>query len=837
MAITMRKHILPLMVVGCALALCVHEPVSADPHLRPSPGALSGKRIMVSPGHGWTWQNTSQFWYTQRGVTNGVVEDFSNAMLVADFLEPYLVNAGAQVVNPRERSYQPIEFIGDDGDTSYFETGTWTASSNVSGYWGSGYRYAAVNATETATAGWNFTITEPGRYPVYVRWTQGTDRTNDALYRVHHATGTAEVILDQNQYQYTNPYDNVSETVHQGGRWVFLGEWEFTPASACTVEVSNQANTGSFVIVDACRVGGGMGSIDRGGGTSGRPRWEECSRYYAEFHGMPGTVWDSSTTDANDNVTCPSRMLKWWGDFDLHFALHSNASGGSGTARGTVTYTYNNATTQHPQALLNDSVAFAQLVQDECMRVNNVHAAANGDTWNDRGLNTANFGELRVNDKTPACLLESAFHDNVDDAYYLRDPRWRHDTARAIYKAIARYFDPNATISPLPPTHLRMVNTGNGEVTISWKAQPDPLEPGATPTGYRVYLSNDGFAFDSGRVANGSTSHTLTGLQPGETVFAKVTATNVGGESLDSEVICARTPDSDAQGLGTPLLIVSGYDRLDEYTWYQQGATNRTGDMHVRNTRDTIVRHALAAANATTVGGGSYFFDGASNEAVEDSDIALAGYAVVDWVLGNESTVDETFSDTEQSLVESYLSGGGKLFASGSEIAWDLDQQGSTSDRAFFENSLGAVYVADSSNDWTVDAMAGGLFDGLGGFSFDDGTGDSYTVGYPDVIAPSATGGASAVLEYSPGSTAAVASSNVIVMGFPFETINEAAARDEIMQRVLRELADTYTGVYTGGGGGGDDDEDSGCAVSPATGWAMLVLLLIPAFWWRRRTA
>lgn len=830
-------------ILLAALAVCViHDPAAADPHHRPSTGPLAGKRIMVSPGHGWTWQNSSNFWYTQRGVNNGVVEDFSNAMLAIDFLIPYLVNAGADVVVPRERSYQPIEFTGDDGDGNYFETGTWTTSTSVSGFWGSGYRWANVAPTETATAGWNFSIANEGRYPVYVRWTQGTDRTNDALCRVHHAGGIAEVTLDQNQHSYTNSYDSVTETAHQGGRWVFLGEWEFTPASGARVEISNQASSGSIVVVDACKVGGGVGSIDRGGGTSGRPRWEECSRYYAEYHGFPSSVYDiNGLDDGSDNVSTPPRMLKEWKEFDLAFALHSNASGGSGTARGTVTYTYDNSSTQHPAALLNDSVAYATLVQNEVMRVNNAWAAANSDTWNDRGLNTANFGELRTNNKTPSCLLESAFHDNAQDAWYLRQPGWRHDTARAIYKAIVRYFNSSATIMPLPPTHVRMQNTGVGQITLNWRPQADPLEAGAAPTGYRVYLSDDGFSFDSGRDANGSASHTLTGLSPNQTVFARVTAVNAGGESLWSEMLCARTPSVQAGGLATPLLIVSGYDRLDEFTWYQQGATNQSGDMHVRNGRNTVRRHALAAANATTTGGGSFFFDGASNEAVEDADIALAGYAVTDWVLGNESTQDETFSPTEQSLVSTYLAGGGKLFASGGEIGWDLDAQGSTADRAFYNGVLETNYISDDSNDYTVDAVTGGVFDGVASFTFDDGTGSSYTVGYPDVIEPDPSGSALDVLEYSAGNTAGVVSANVVVFGFPFETINETTARDALMQAVLRSLAPSYTGVNpnpgggngSGSGGGGDD---SGCAVT-VSGVAPFALLMFALLVWRRRKA
>ena len=383
-----------------------------------------------------------------------------------------------------------------------------------------------------------------------------------------------------------------------------------------------------------------------------------------------------------------------------------------------------------------------------------------------------------------------------------------------------------------------MRNTGAGAVSISWQPVADPLESGATPTGYRVYLSNDGFSFDEGRSANGTNSHVLTGLQPGQTVFARVTAVNAGGESLWSEMTCARTPDAQAEGLGTPLLLVSGYERLDEYTWYQQGATNQDGDMHVRNRRDALRRHALAASQATTTAGGSYFFDSASNEAIESGSVALTGYPLVDWVLGNESTADETFSATEQAVVSAYLAAGGHLFVSGAEIGWDLDAQGTAADRAFFNGPLATNYVSDSSNDYSVDAVSGGLFDGLPSFTFDDGIGSAYTVSYPDVIEPAAGASSSAVLEYSSGVTAGVADSSVVVLGFPFETIDQANARNAFMQRTLRALAPNYTGLNpTPGGastGSGNSNDSSGCAVA-AGGLAPLLLWMIVAVWLRRK--
>jgi hypothetical protein len=110
---------------------------------------------------------------------------------------------------------------------------------------------------------------------------------------------------------------------------------------------------------------------------------------------------------------------------------------------------------------------------------------------------------------------------------------------------------------------------------------------------------------------------------------------------------------------------------------------------------------------------------------------------------------------------------------------------------------------------------------------FDDGSGDAYTVGYPDVIAPST--GFNASLEYSAGNLAAVEGNGVIYLAFPFETITGAASRNEIVQAVARDLIPSYDGTDGPGfptGSGDGSNDDGGCAAIPAhTNFYMLILL------------
>src|SRR5690606_33060619 len=94
--------------------------------------------------------------------------------------------------------------------------------------------------------------------------------------------------------------------------------------------------------------------------------------------------------------------------------------------------------------------------------------------------------------------------------------------------------------------------------------------------------------------------------------------------------------------------------------------------------------------------------DTVSNEQVGSGAVNLNDYDLVIWMAGEESTVDETFSASEQAAVSSYVAGGGKLFASGAEMGWDLVAEGSASDQAFFANTLKAGYVADDAGTYNA---------------------------------------------------------------------------------------------------------------------------------------
>ncbi len=328
----------------------------------------------------------------------------------------------------------------------------------------------------------------------------------------------------------------------------------------------------------------------------------------------------------------------------------------------------------------------------------------------------------------------------------------RYDSNRVeLWDALDRYF---GTV----PRDLRVVNVDLGALRISWA-------PVKGASSYRVYESDDGFTFDGG-TAVADTTVLLQGLPIGTVPYVRVASLTEGGESPPGEVLGARVSVMPAT-----VLIVHGFDRR----W-------------AGNTRDYVRQHA-SSLSALGIA-----FDACSNEAVVDGRVSLADYAAVDWVLGNESTSDESFAWAEQGLVAAYLKSGGRLLVSGSEVGYDLEAQGSAADQAFYHDYLKTDYVGDDAGVYQAQGVPGSIFSGISPFGFDDGTHGTYDVAYPDWIA--GYGGSTACLTYTGtaytagvqfGGTVPGGSSpcRIVSLGFPLETVYATAMRDTLFSRVM----------------------------------------------------
>ncbi|BBO34820.1 N-acetylmuramoyl-L-alanine amidase [Lacipirellula parvula] len=782
-------------------------------------GPLTGKIVYTSGGHGIEYEggSTNNGWLSDRPDYNEIVEDFGNQDQLTYFAD-YLLRAGATVVPMRPVGHQLNEVVLDNDLPAVTYTGTWSNSSSTRYYdedYGATadtvpYRYAstAVGA-ETAVATYTPNIPEEGFYPVYTWVLAGTDRTSQ-LYKINHTGGQTQIRVDHSKV---------------GSGWVYLGTYHFdagSSASMGSVQISNEGAAGKVVIADAIRFGNGMGDLREGAGgfgtgtVSGYPREDESS-YFWLYRSMGMGITPSSVLGTG-NVSAPSNMAQYMNQnsnpfgTSVYISFHSNGTTGdpaTATARGAMGLYDSSAATPHQTDL---ALFTGRQINQDLQALNGVFE----NNWSNRTTHSSSgdFGEidLGLSAEMDATIIEVGFHDNTLDSQMLRDQKVRDQIGRSTYEAVLEYFDAwgglNApTTVASAPKIASAVSNSAGEVTLTWSAGPSGGVYGAAATGYRIYASVDGYGFDGGTLVSGAgtTTATLAGYDPTIPYFFKIVAVNAGGESKASEVLNVLPSGGPKQ-----ILVVSGFDRFDRtqnarYPYYSP-AGNLVDRVWARynNSFDYTVQVAEAIQASTS----GVHVASASNEAIISGAVNLADYDAVIWILGNESTTNRTFDATEQTKVEAFIAGGGHLFVTGSEIGWDLDQ--ANNGRSFFEGTLKSNYVADDANTYNVVAPVGGIFAGLT-FSFDNGA-QYYNVSYPDVIAPQA--GAISALTYSGGTGGSAGvqvagtggRGNIVVFGFPFETITTTANRAAVMDRVLdffgvgAVVPPTPTGDFNGDG-------------------------------------
>lgn len=393
-------------------------------------------------------------------------------------------------------------------------------------------------------------------------------------------------------------------------------------------------------------------------------------------------------------------------------------------------------------------------------------------------------------------ILETAFHSSAADCTVMKTLAGREWIARSAVQGIVDHLSGHYADSTVPaayapdaPLTVGALNSASGTVTVSWTMAATHAAGGDAPTGFLIYSSEDGRGFGNPvAVSGGATrSRVLTGLTEGATLFFRVCATNAGGQSANSPVAGVRVTSA---GAPADVLVVDGFTRSDSFLAPTRYVPNGLvyGNMTLVRPRminhcDYVKEHGLALAAAAQT------FD---SVAAADALSLLSNYSKVVWILGEESTADETFSSSEQTAVTSYLNDGGRMFVSGAEIGWDLDAYGSSSDKLFFTNVLRTAYVSDSGGTRFVTGTASGFLNGVSiAFNYTNLLNDIYAANYPDVL--SAGGGATVAAVYGPsaaGTSGAViqysnATYRTVVMGFPFETITNATTRATVMSRAM----------------------------------------------------
>lgn len=145
------------------------------------------------------------------------------------------------------------------------------------------------------------------------------------------------------------------------------------------------------------------------------------------------------------------------GTYDLHLALHSNASapGNYGGTRGIIVFYYPGS---------SNGKRAAELVADNLKAIyplpNRVRTEA-----------TTSIGEVRQ-PRAPSVFIELGYHDNVDDATWVQSHLM--ETARAIVLALTEYFN-IPFFSPGAPRRQGVVDVDWGYLNI--RSRPSTSAP------------------------------------------------------------------------------------------------------------------------------------------------------------------------------------------------------------------------------------------------------------------------------------------------------------------------------------------------------------------------
>ncbi|MDA3864552.1 MAG: fibronectin type III domain-containing protein [Deltaproteobacteria bacterium] len=754
-------------------------------------GILYGKSVYLSPGHGWYY--TGSGWTTQRGLSYGIVEDLSNAETIDQFLVPCLQKAGAHVVPVREIDVNKAMVIVDNDDLDqapqrglYQETGDAGLffTSSVAGFayqdsYDTGVnpfslgtnRLLDTSLNETARFVHVFNVPHSGYYNVYISYSAWHQRAPDAHYIVNHPGGQTHFRVDQR---------------HHGGTWVLLGKFFFMAGqnenygSVALANDSEFAGTDIQVSTDAVRIGGGYGIIARGGSISGKPRFEECCRYYAQFAGAPTSVYDSSSGDHSDDVSCRSRLTAWIheeGEDSVYFSYHTNAGGG----RGTSTYVYSSNPPDGsyiPGAGTAGSDDLAHLVQSRFVDSFDYHFESG---WSDRGVRSAYFGELNPSYHdwdVPAALVEALFHDSVADTEYYRQPWSRYIAGRAACHAIIEYFAQKDGITlvlpPEPPIALRAYNDGSGRVRVEWEPPPSDPTGGDVAQSYNLYYGPLVNAFGSPRHVQ-DTSVLLENLQPGQLLYFKVAAVNEGGESLATAPVAVKVSAQDR----SQVLFIDAFSRFDSgLNWLQNlGYTDPVHRILLREIndhREGISRHAPHfAENQVT-------FDTWQWEALAVATPELDLYLGINLIMGRGT--EEMPAEVISALAD-YVAGGGKLFISGSKVATTLQNTGNS---GFLTSVLGISGFSENAFTSTIIFEPEGIFGGISSASLNDGSVSGYLVSGLENFN---TDTGEYPLHYDTGENAGVKheldSGKVVSWGVPLELVEDYQDRSIIVSGIL----------------------------------------------------
>ncbi len=817
---------------------------------------LQNRHLSIWASHGRYYNLKDKLWRWQRPALFGTREDLFTQTIVTPYLIPMLEKAGAIVFTPRERDWQDHEAVIDN-DTRKAADGSryqevkglfdWNPTRepgfafHEGGYEEHENPFEAGTARQTNTVSdatmkssttWYPTIPEPGQYAVYVSYQTVEGSIDDAHYTVWHQGIPTEFRVNQQM---------------GGSTWVYLGTFTFDEGNNernCVI-LNNLSSHDGIVTGDGVRFGGGMGNVAREGETSMLPRCFEGARYYAQWAGMPYSVYSTKEgqDDYGDDInarSCMTNLLAGGSCYmpdtigrnvpiELSLAVHSDA--GYTSDGKTHTGTLAVCTTYMNDSILSTGrsrLASRDLADELLTSIPNDMQKIYHE-WQRRELFDRNYSESRV-PEVPSAIIETMSHQNFADMRFGQDPNFRFDFARSIYKTLLRYIcrmhQVPYVVSPLTPSHVYVVLTDKGEAEIHWTPVEDPNEPTAKPSGFIVYTATGRGGFDNGQYVKGKGHRSLKiAITPGKTYSFRVAAVNDGGESFPSEVVSACwMPEAEKT-----ILIVNGFHRLSSpavrdnateqgfdlmqdagvsygrtagwlgyQTNFNKSAMGKVSINGLGYTEESLAglfiagndfnyirTHADAIASASR-----YNIVSCSSEALETNEVIPQKYDMVDLILGLEKNDGhslrpyQALSPALRQHLQLFTSRGGALLVSGSYIGADMKMP---TDRSYLEEVLKCRYSGTDA-----DSLHSEQITGLG-TTFDfyrHLNARHYAATHPDVLQPVAP--AFCAMRYGDQQSACVAYDGtdykVMTLGFPFECIKEEYVRFALMKGILKFL-------------------------------------------------
>ena len=805
---------------------------------------LEGNHIALWHSHGTYWKQEKKAWTWQRPHLFCTTEDLFSQTFVIPYIIPMLENAGALVYTPRERNWQNNEVVVDNDAPEkngiYKEEGRWhTCDSAGFAHLKDTYymgdhpfndgttRYASTTQSNHPNdlITWIPDIPEDGQYAVYVAYQTLPNSVDDATYTVVHRGIRTDFKVNQQM---------------GGGTWVYLGTFEFAKGKTdqnC-VQLTNQSRHEGMVTADAVRFGGGIGNIARGAAnpdnsylaftTSGKPRWAEASLYYAQWAGMPDSVYNhfQSDHDYNNDMwsRCESLNTLEGGSpyipnrpgrnvpFELSIAFHTDA-GFSRTGDLTGTLAICTALPDFYEAKTDAGISRLSSYDLASTIQYNLTNDMKQWNWRIRQVWNRNYCETRE-PQVPSIILEMLSHQSFDDLCYGYNPLFKFDFCRSVYKSIVKYIatmhQRSYVIQPLPVHNFAItLNDQDRWANLTWEPTPDPLEPTANPTKYIVYSRVDEGDFDNGKEVNG-TSY-LVPLEKGKLYSFRVVAMNDGGISFPSEVLSAYAAP---QNEGT-ILIVNAFTRLEGpqqiSTNTDQGfdldadpgvpygkfagfcgrqitfdktnmgselttgtgysGTELEGTIMMGNTFDYVALHGKGISQLR-----NHSFCSCSEEALNAKVIVPKEYAMIDVIYG----VQKQFKPETDRLLRNYTQQGGRLLISGA--------------------NLGSPQTPFKTNYWSGEEVTDKTITGVNGSNLNftiyrEMNDKSYAVPRITTINPLPAGDGPtpfAMLQYSNNQPAGIAydgtDHKAVIIGFPIESIREADSRNALMRAVTNFL-------------------------------------------------